>query len=198
RALAAIAYDESLEEVSLSGGAPLWLSIARLAALTQSLSAIAHLRRLRVHTRTPIALPARVDEGLLAWLRALRRPMTVVLHANHPQEIDAEVGAACARLRGTGVTLLNQSVLLKGVNDDAPVLARLSQRLFEVGVLPYSLHALDRVRGAEHFAVSDRRARRLAGELAARLPGYLVPRLAREQAGAPAKVVLAPELPVPR
>ena len=197
-ALAAIARDESLEEVILSGGDPLSLSNARLAALTDELSAIARVRRLRVHTRTPIALPTRVDDGLLAWLRALRRPMTVVLHANHPHEIDAEVAAACARLRGTGVTLLNQSVLLKGVNDDVTLLAQLSQRLFEVGVLPYYLHVLDRVRGAQHFAVSERRARRITGELAARLPGYLVPRLARERAGAPAKVVLAPDLPVPR
>jgi EF-P beta-lysylation protein EpmB len=197
-ALDAIASDESLEEVILSGGDPLSLSNERLADLTQSLSAIAHVRRLRVHTRTPIALPARVDDGLLAWLRALTRPMTVVLHANHPQEIDAEVAGACGRLRETGVTLLNQTVLLKGVNDDAAVLAQLSQRLFEVGVLPYYLHLLDHVRGAQHFAVSERRARRIAGELAARLPGYLVPRLAREQAGATAKVVLAPRLPVPR
>jgi L-lysine 2,3-aminomutase len=197
-ALEEIGRDESLEEVILSGGDPLSLSNARLASLTQALSAIAHVRRLRVHTRTPIAMPARVDDGLLGWLRALTRPMTVVLHANHPQEIDGEVAAACARLRGTGVTLLNQSVLLKGVNDDAAVLALLSQRLFEVGVLPYYLHVLDRVRGAQHFAVPERRARRIAGELAARLPGYLVPRLAREEAGAPAKVVLAPSLPVPR
>src|SRR5215469_2107436 len=197
-ALEEIGRDESLEEVILSGGDPLSLSNARLASLTQTLSAIAHVRRLRVHTRTPIAMPARVDDGLLGWLRALRRPMTVVLHANHPQEIDAEVAAACARLRGTGVTLLNQSVLLKGINDDVTVLAQLSQRLFEVGVLPYYLHVLDRVRGAQHFAVSERRARRIAGELAARLPGYLVPRLARELEGAPAKVVLAPHLPVPR
>lgn len=197
-ALEEIARDQSLEEVILSGGDPLSLSNARLAALTASLGALAHVRRLRVHTRTPIVLPARVDEGLLAWLRGVTRPMTVVLHANHPQEIDAEAAAACTRLRGTGVTLLNQSVLLKGVNDDVAVLAALSQRLFEVGVLPYYLHVLDRVRGAQHFAVSERRARRIAGELAARLPGYLVPRLARELAGAPAKVVLAPDLPVPR
>jgi EF-P beta-lysylation protein EpmB len=197
-ALDEIARDESLEEVILSGGDPLSLSNERLAALTRSLSAIAHVRRLRLHTRTPIALPARVDEGLLAWLRTLTRPMTVVLHANHPHEIDAEVAGACARLRGTGVTLLNQSVLLRRVNDDAAVLAQLSQRLFEVGVLPYYLHLLDHVSGARHFAVSERRARRIAGELAARLPGYLVPRLAREEAGATAKVVLAPRLPVPR
>jgi EF-P beta-lysylation protein EpmB len=197
-ALEAIARDESLEEVILSGGDPLSLSNARLAGLTQALGAISHVRRLRIHTRTPIALPARVDERLLTWLRELSLPMTVVVHANHPREIDAQVAAACGRLRGTGVTLLNQSVLLRGVNDDPVVLAELSRRLFEAGVLPYYLHVLDRVRGAQHFAVSERRARRIAGELAGRLPGYLVPRLTREQPGAPAKVVLAPQLPVPR
>jgi L-lysine 2,3-aminomutase len=122
----------------------------------------------------------------------------VVVHTNHPDELDEEAAAACARLRATGVTLLNQSVLLKGVNDDPAVLAQLSRRLFEVSVLPYYLHLLDRVRGAHHFAVGERRARRIAGELAAQLPGYLGPRLAREIEGEVAKVVLAPGLQVPR
>jgi L-lysine 2,3-aminomutase len=191
-ALAAIARDASLEEIILSGGDPLSLSNARLGDLTDALTRIAHLRRLRVHTRTPIVQPSRVDDGLLAWLAGIALPTVVVLHANHPAEIDAEVRAALARLRSTGVTLLNQSVLLKGVNDDAPLLAELSGRLFEAGVLPYYLHLLDRVRGAGHFAVPAARARQIAAELAARLPGYLVPRLVREVAGAPAKVVLAP------
>jgi L-lysine 2,3-aminomutase len=137
-------------------------------------------------------LPARVDAGLAAWLRALPLPTTVVLHVNHPRELDGAAQAACARLRATGVTLLNQSVLLKGVNDDSTVLAQLSHRLFECGVLPYYLHLLDRVRGAQHFRVGERRARRIAAELAAQLPGYLVPRLAREVPAAPAKQVLAP------
>lgn len=197
-ALEEIARDDSLEEIILSGGDPLSLSDARLASLTSALSAIAHVRRLRVHTRTPVVLPARVSDGLIAWLEGLTLPTTVVLHTNHPRELDAEAAAACGRLRAAGVTLLNQSVLLKGVNDDATVLAQLSRRLFEVGVLPYYLHLLDRVRGAHHFAVGERRARRIAGELAAQLPGYLVPRLAREVAGEPAKVVLAPRLPMPR
>jgi EF-P beta-lysylation protein EpmB len=196
-ALGEIAADASLEEVILSGGDPLSLSNARLGALTERLGRIAHVRRLRVHTRTPIVLPARVDEGLLAWLAALPWPAVVVLHANHPAEIAPEVAAACARLRASGVTLLNQSVLLRGVNDDATVLAELSRALFAVGVLPYYLHALDPVRGAAHFALPDERARQIAGELAATLPGYLVPRLVREVAEAAAKVVLPPLLPNP-
>ena len=189
-ALAEIAADPSLEEIILSGGDPLSLSNARLENLTRALTAIPHVRRFRVHTRQPVVLPSRVDEGLLHWLRATTRPIVFVLHVNHPNELDAELAAACAKLRATGVTLLNQSVLLAGVNDDAPVLAELSLRLFEAGVLPYYLHALDRVRGAAHFAVPDGRARALAGQLAARLPGYLVPRLVREVPGAPAKVGL--------
>jgi len=189
-ALAEIAADASLAEIILSGGDPLSLSNARLESLTRALAAIPHVRRIRVHTRQPVVLPSRVDDGLLHWLRTSTRPIVFVLHINHPNELDAELAAACAKLRATGVTLLNQSVLLAGVNDDVEVLSELSLRLFDAGVLPYYLHALDRVRGAAHFAVADERAQALTGELAARLPGYLVPRLVREVAGAPAKVAL--------
>ena len=193
-ALAEIAADASLEEIILSGGDPFSLSNARLENLTRALAAIPHVRRIRVHTRQPVVLPSRVDEGLLQWLRTSTLPIVVVLHVNHPNELDAEVAAACARMRAAGVLLLNQSVLLAGINDHVEVLSALSRRLFDAGVLPYYLHALDRVRGAAHFAVSDERAQRLAGELAARLPGYLVPRLVREVAGALAKVTLPPTL----
>lgn len=188
-AIAAIAADRSIEEVILSGGDPLTLSNARLGALTDRLTAIGHVRRLRVHTRTPVVLPSRVDHGLVQWLAGLPRPV-VVVHVNHAQEIDADVSAAFARLRACGATLLNQSVLLAGVNDDEHTLAALSSALWDAGVLPYYLHVLDRVRGAAHFDVPDARARELARGLAARLPGYLVPRLAREQAGAPGKTLL--------
>ncbi len=191
-ALEAIAADPSLEEIILSGGDPLSLSNARLIALAASLTRIPHVRRIRVHTRQPVVLPSRVDAGLLEWLRSSTVPIVVVLHVNHPNEIDAALGEACAKMRATGVTLLNQTVLLAGVNDDVAVLAQLSRRLFEVGVLPYYLHALDRVRGAAHFLVPDERARVLAGALAACLPGYLVPRLVREIPGAPSKSALAP------
>jgi EF-P beta-lysylation protein EpmB len=193
--LAEIARDDSLEEVILSGGDPLSLSDARLTSLTEALAKIPHVRRLRVHTRQPIVLPSRVDDGLVAWLGSVRLPTVFVLHANHPNEIDSDVRAACGRLRASGVTLLNQSVLLRGVNESVEVLAELSRRLFDAGVLPYYLHVLDRVRGAAHFAVSDAEARLIAGELASRLPGYLVPRLVRELHGAPAKVTLPPQFP---
>ena len=191
-ALEQIAQDASLEEIILSGGDPLSLSNARLADLGRSLAAIPHVRRIRVHTRQPVVLPTRVDEGLLQWLRSSSLPIVFVLHINHPHEIDEPVAQACSALRATGITLLNQSVLLAGVNDDVDVLAQLSQRLFQAGVLPYYLHALDPVRGAAHFAVPDERARSLAGALGARLPGYLVPRLVRETPGAAAKRILSP------
>jgi len=183
-----IAGDRSLREVILSGGDPLTLTDERLADLVERISAIAHIGRLRIHTRMPVVLPTRVDKGLLGWLGATRLRNVVVIHANHPNEIDDAVAQALARLQATGAGLLNQSVLLRGVNDDPEVLAGLSERLFEVGVLPYYLHRLDRVRGAAHFEVDDARAGALMAEIRTRLPGYLVPRLVREEAGAPFKL----------
>jgi len=141
----------------------------------------------RVHTRTPVVQPARVDAGLSAWLATIRQPVVFVLHVNHPNEIDADVRAACARLRAAGVTLLNQSVLLAGVNDDVDTLKGLSVTLMDAGVLPYYLHLPDRVRGTAHFEVAEVRAKSLVTELASQLSGYLVPRLVREIPGAPSK-----------
>lgn len=186
-AVAAIAADPSIDEVILSGGDPLSLATPKLAALTAALAGIGHLRRLRIHTRLPIVLPERVDGEFLQWLRGLRWPVVVVVHANHANEFDAGVDAALAALRGTGATLLNQAVLLRGVNDSVAALAALSERAFEAGVLPYYLHQLDRVAGAAHFEVDDASARALHAGLAARLSGYLVPRLVREVAGDPGK-----------
>jgi EF-P beta-lysylation protein EpmB len=189
-ALAALRDDASIEEVILSGGDPLSLSTPKLAELTDALATIAHIRRLRIHTRLPVVLPERVDAALVAWLRALPFGRVVVVHANHPNELDASVADACAKLADAGATLLNQSVLLRGINDDAGVLAALSGRLFDCGVLPYYLHQLDRVAGTAHFEVDDARARALLAELTARLPGYLVPRLVREVPGAASKTPL--------
>jgi EF-P beta-lysylation protein EpmB len=189
-AIAHIAADASIEEVILSGGDPLSLSTAKLAELTGALASIGHIKRLRIHTRLPIVLPERVDEELLAWLRGLPWPVAVVLHANHANELDAPVARACATLRACGVSLLNQSVLLRGVNDAAQVLSDLSERLFACGVLPYYLHQLDRVAGTAHFAVDDARARALIEDLRGRLAGYLVPRLVREVPGQPGKSAL--------
>ncbi|MFZ5657177.1 MAG: EF-P beta-lysylation protein EpmB [Pseudomonadota bacterium] len=182
-----VAADPSIDEVILSGGDPWSLSTAKLADLTQALSAVRHLRRLRIHTRLPVVLPERIDGDLLDWLGSLPWPVTVVLHANHAREFDAGVDAALARLRSTGAMLLNQAVLLRGVNDSVDALADLSERGFAAGVLPYYLHQLDRVQGAAHFEVPDPTARALHAALAARLSGYLVPRLVREVAGDPGK-----------
>lgn len=190
-AIAAIAADPDAQEVILSGGDPLSLADHKLAELTTALAGVPHVRRLRIHTRQPVVLPSRVDDGLLAWLRGLRWPVAIVLHANHAQELDGPVADALARLRGTGAALLNQSVLLRGVNDSLDALAGLSERLFECGVLPYYLHVLDRVRGSAHFDVPDDEARALHARLVAALPGYLVPRLVREVPGAAHKVSIA-------
>lgn len=182
-AVAAIAADPGIDEVILSGGDPLSLATPKLAELTARLAAIPHIRRLRIHSRLPIVLPERVDEPLLQWLAALPWPLAFVVHANHANEFDPAVDAALARLRGVGVQLLNQAVLLRGVNDSVEALADLSERSFAAGVLPYYLHQLDRVHGVAHFEVTDERARALHAALAARLSGYLVPRLVREVQG---------------
>lgn len=182
-AVAAIAADDSIEEVLLSGGDPLSLATSKLEELTAALAAIAHLKRLRIHSRLPVVLPERVDAPLLRWLSALPWPVAMVIHANHANEFDAQVDAALADLRGAGVNLLNQAVLLRGVNDEVQALADLSERCFASGVLPYYLHQLDRVAGVAHFEVDDARALALHEALRARLSGYLVPRLVREVAG---------------
>lgn len=187
-ALEYIAGDASIAEVILSGGDPLTLSDRRLAELTTRLEAIPHIRRLRLHTRLPIVLPERVNDELLDWLAGVKIKTVVVVHANHANEIDATVMSALTRLKATGAQLLNQSVLLRGVNDSADTLTALSEVLFEAGVVPYYLHLLDRVRGSAHFEVTDAGARQLMMELNRRLPGYLVPRLVREVSGAPFKI----------
>lgn len=189
-AVDAIAADPSIAEVILSGGDPLSLSTPKLAELTDALAAIPHVRRLRIHTRLPVVLPERVDAELTDWLAGLPFQRVVVLHANHANELDETVARACATLREAGATLLNQSVLLAGVNDRADALQALSERLFECQVLPYYLHQLDRVAGTAHFEVGDDPARALLAEIAAALPGFLVPRLVREIPGATAKTPL--------
>ena len=179
-----------IKEFILSGGDPLMLGDARLAALLDALEALPHLRRLRLHSRLPVVLPQRITPTLVDRLAASRLAAVLVIHANHPREIDDSVTEALQALNRAGVRLFNQSVLLRGVNDDVDSLAELSERLFDSGVQPYYLHLLDPVAGAAHFEVPEAKARALHAALAARLPGYLLPRLAREQAGAPAKTLL--------
>ncbi|HCO44268.1 MAG TPA: EF-P beta-lysylation protein EpmB [Gammaproteobacteria bacterium] len=189
-ALAAIAADPSIGEVILSGGDPLTLSDRRLAELARHLADIDHVHTLRIHSRLPVVLPQRVDGELLAWLRRLPLRTVLVLHSNHPAELDDAVRAALAALAAAGVTLLNQAVLLRGVNDDADTLAALSTALHAAGALPYYLHLLDRVQGAAHFDVPQSRGEALIAGLRGRLPGYLVPRLVRETPGADSKTVI--------
>ncbi len=180
--------NEDVEEVILSGGDPLSLSDLRLARLVAALDDIPHLRYLRLHTRLPVVLPQRVNADLLTWLSASRLRKTLVIHSNHPRELDEDVGAALTRLRQADVTLLNQSVLLRGINDDSGILAQLSHGLHQQHVLPYYLHCLDRVDGAAHFEVGGTVAGQIMKQLRERLPGFLVPQLVREQAGAPYKL----------
>ena len=187
-ALDYIAKDNSIHEVILSGGDPLSLSDDRLASLVAQLEAIPHIKRLRLHTRLVIVLPERVNSTLLSWLADCRLPTVIVVHANHANEIDTEAAIALRRLASTDTLLLNQAVLLRGVNDEIAALVALSERLFENRVLPYYLHQLDRVQGAQHFEVSDGRAVDLINQLRDRLPGFLVPRLVRERTGAASKI----------
>jgi len=187
RTLEHVRADSSISEVILSGGDPLSLTERRLRQLSTALQEIPHVRRLRIHTRYPVVLPERVDAALLEWLGELRLQKVMVIHANHAQELDQQVERACRKLRDTGTVLLNQAVLLAGVNATVADLRQLSERLFEIGVLPYYLHLLDKVAGAAHFDIEAAAAFRLHRALATELPGYLLPRLVREDPGAAAK-----------
>ena len=186
-ALEELAGRPDISEVILSGGDPLTLSDERLGELVAGLESIPSIRRLRIHTRLPIVVPSRVDQRLTAWLKATSLPTVMAVHVNHPAELDGPTRQALRALEETGVTLLNQTVLLRGVNDSAAVLQTLSETLFENRVLPYYLHVLDPVQGAAHFNVPDSEAIQLHRALMECLPGYLVPRLVREVRGAPFK-----------
>lgn len=188
QAIAYISADPTISEVILSGGDPLLLNDAKLGDLLQQLAGIEHLKRLRIHSRLPVVLPARVTPTLLTHLTAIGKQVVLVIHANHPNELSEQVGIACAGLKQHGITLLNQSVLLQGVNDDAETLVKLSEQLFALGILPYYLHLLDKASGVGHFEVVEERALEFVQHLQQTLPGYLVPKLVREQAGAAYKM----------
>ncbi len=187
-ALKYIYADRSIKEVILSGGDPLILTDSKLSFLVEALSAIPHIRRLRIHSRIPVVLPSRINDAFLALFHNIRIKVIMVLHSNHVNEIDDSVEQSLAALRSAGMPVLNQSVLLQGINDSSSALAELNERLFDCGVLPYYLHMLDEVEGAAHFAVDEERARKIMHELRFMLPGYLVPRLVREQIGAAYKL----------
>lgn len=182
--------DTGITEVILSGGDPLSLSTAKLEELTDALTRLAHIKRLRIHTRLPVVLPERVDDELLAWLGNLSWPVAIVIHANHANELTNDVAHAVKKLRDCHVTVLNQAVLLKGVNDNVHGQIELSERLFEIGVLPYYLHQLDKVQGAAHFQIDDQQARDIHQSMMRALPGYLVPKLVQEIAGEASKTPL--------
>lgn len=182
-----IAQDPQVNEVILSGGDPLMASTEFLHWLTSQIQSISHIKRIRIHSRLPVVLPERLDAKLLDWFASISLPVVLVLHINHPNEIDSILQGRLKQLSERGVTLLNQAVLLKHVNDNEQVLCALSERLFESCVLPYYLFQLDKVKGAHHFEVNDEEARRLVGEMIKRLPGFLVPKLAREIEGQPGK-----------
>lgn len=182
---------KSYKEIVLSGGEPLLLDDSRLFSLILRLSQIPHLTRVRIHTRMPIVIPQRVTDEFAVTLKSSRLTPMVVLHVNHPQEIDDAVAAVIGRLVDAGVPVLSQSVLLAGINDRTEILAELCERLADLRVIPYYLHQLDRVEGAAHFEVPVQEGIRLIQELRALLPGYMVPRYVRESPDSPYKVPLA-------
>lgn len=189
-ALEYIATHPELDEIIFSGGDPLMAKDHELAWLIAELEKIPHLRRLRIHSRLPVVIPARITDVLCQLLGETRLQALLVTHINHAQEIDDALRDAMYKLKRAGITLLNQSVLLRGVNDNAQTLATLSNALFDAGILPYYLHVLDKVQGAAHFFVSDEEARALMRNLLPLVSGYLVPKLAREIGGEPSKTPL--------
>ena len=185
-----IRENTDIHEVILSGGDPLSLTESRLKNLTDKLQTIPHIKTLRLHTRLPIVLPERINNELLDWIDSLPWKVVMVLHCNHANEIDHFVAAALEQLQQHHVTLLNQSVLLAGINNDADTLIALSEKLFAHHVLPYYLHQLDKVHGAKHFYTSTASARALIKQMRHRLPGYLVPKLVVEEAGKQSKTAI--------
>ncbi len=185
-----IASNTEIHEVILSGGDPLLASDTMLSDLLMDLQNIPHVQTIRFHTRVPVVLPERISEDFLQLMASIKPQKVMVLHVNHPHELDEGVVASLKKLSQAGFVLLNQSVLLRGVNDDATVLMTLSQRLFASGVLPYYLHLLDKVQGASHFEVLEEEAKIIFAQLQGLLPGYLVPRLAREEAGKKHKTLI--------
>lgn len=182
-----IAADANINEVIFSGGDPLMAKDEHLGWMARELAKIEHVKTLRIHTRLPVVIPARIDEDFLHWFTQSRLKPVMIVHVNHPNEIDTHLTRVLLRSKEKGVTLLNQSVLLAGVNDSVDVLVALHEKLFAAGVLPYYLHLLDKVSGAGHFLVADNNAKQLMAELIKRQPGYLVPKLVREIGGQPGK-----------
>jgi EF-P beta-lysylation protein EpmB len=195
--MAYLKADPAIDEVILSGGDPLMLSNEKLATWLAQLETLPQIKRIRIHTRLPVVLPQRVTAELLSVLARCTLNKVMVIHANHPNELSPAVAEAIKRLAASKMTLLNQSVLLKGVNDNSDILVKLSNRLFEIGVLPYYLHLLDQVEGAAHFALEKSTIVQLQQQLQSRLPGYLMPKMVRETAGAAYKTPIQADSATP-
>lgn len=190
QALTYIRSNTDINEVIFSGGDPLAANDQFLGWLTEQITAILHIKRLRIHTRLPVVIPSRINESFLRWATGSRLKPIVVLHINHSNEIDGDVAQAVARLHDAGIKVLNQTVLLKGINDSTDTLNALSERLFDCGITPYYLHLLDPVQGASHFDIDESRAREIYRELQTILPGFLLPRLVREVPGKSSKTLI--------
>jgi EF-P beta-lysylation protein EpmB len=188
-----IKQNPEVNEVILSGGDPLMAKDERLHKLVRELEALPQLTRLRIHSRLPVVIPSRLTDGLLTSLTQSRLQVVLVIHANHANEISNDLSAALKKWHNAGIHLLNQSVLLRGVNDSSDALCHLSETLFRANVLPYYLHQLDKVEGASHFEVSDDKAQQLWLDMTQQLPGFLVPKLVREQARKPSKTAIMPD-----
>ncbi len=185
-----IKSDTDIEEIILSGGEPLLLDDNQLENIVNKIEHIDHIKRIRFHTRMAITIPQRLSSKFAQILKQTSKQIILIIHCNHPNEIDSNFADHIQSLDSPNITLLNQSVLLKGINDQADILSELNKKLFTTGILPYYLHLLDKVRGAHHFQVSDTEAKKIWKQLQGMLPGYLVPRLVREIAGKPAKTVI--------
>ena len=179
-----------INEVIYSGGDPLAANDNFLRWLTGEIESIKHIKRLRIHTRLPVVIPSRIDDQLLNWLSNTRLKPTFVLHINHANEIDTALSQGVNRLKQAGIMVLNQSVLLKGINDTSDQLINLSEKLFNAGIMPYYLHMLDPVQGASHFDVPEDRAVEIFSQIQAELPGFLVPKLVQERAGETSKSLI--------
>lgn len=181
-----------VNEVILSGGDPLMMKDALLADKVRQIEALPQIKRLRIHSRLPVVIPARVCDDMFDWINKSRLDIIMVWHINHANEMDAELAQAAFKLKQAGVTLLNQGVLLKGINDSVEAQVNLSEAVFDAGILPYYMFTLDPVEGAAHFDITVEEAQKLMGKVAAELPGYLVPKLAKEIPGKTSKTVFAP------
>ena len=190
-ALDSVRADRSLTEIILSGGDPLLVSDEKLEGLLQAIAKIPQIARVRIHSRLPIVLPDRITDSLVGILRSTRLRVVFVIHANHANELVGDCRAAIEKMVDAGIPVLNQSVLLAGVNDSFAALADLSEQLIECGAMPYYLHVLDRVTGTAHFEVSAELGKGFIEEMRKQLPGYAVPRLVREEAGASSKTIIS-------